>query len=136
MVPDAIPRGIAVMDPPLFESINPGLTFRLPQGVQGGWPGGQAGMGIGPVVALALPQAQPPLPKPAPRREPIKVSGGVQEAKLIHRVAPAYPALSRQARVSGTVIFMVTVNEEGEVSDVKAMSGHTLPDAEAVRAVR
>ncbi len=31
---------------------------------------------------------------------------------------------------------MVTVNEEGEVADVKVMRGHPLLDEEAVRAVK
>ncbi len=135
MAPDRIPRGIAAIDPPPFESINPGNALGLPDGVQGGWPGVPPGEAIGPALAPP-PQALPPPPRPAPRREPIRMSSGVQESKLIYRVDPEYPPLARRARVSGTVILMVTVNEEGEVADVKVMRGHPLLDEEALRAVR
>jgi len=44
--------------------------------------------------------------------------------------------LAKRARVSGTVILQVTVDEEGNVSEVKVLRGHPLLDDEAVRAVR
>lgn len=135
MAPDRIPRGIAAVEPPPFEAINPGNALGLPDGVQGGWPGGQPGEGTSVAVA-SPPQPLPVPPRPAPRKEPIRMSSGVQESKLTYRVDPEYPPLARRARVSGTVILMVTVNEEGEVTDVKVMRGHPLLDDEAVRAVK
>ncbi len=135
VAPERIPWGVAAVEPPPFENINPGNALGLPGAVQGGWPGVQPGEGVGPAVAPP-PQVVPPPPRPAPRREPIRMSSGVQESKLIYRVDPEYPPLARRARVSGTVILMVTVNEEGEVADVKVMRGHPLLDEAAVRAVR
>jgi protein TonB len=59
----------------------------------------------------------------------------VQESKLIRRVDPDYPYMARLARVSGTVILQVTVDEEGSVSDIKVLQGHPPLRDEAVRAV-
>jgi TonB family protein len=71
-----------------------------------------------------------------PQREPIKVGGNIQESKLIHRVEPVYPELAKRARVSGKIVLVITVNEEGFVSDVRVVSGHPLLNDAAITAVR
>jgi TonB family protein len=78
----------------------------------------------------ANPEVAPPL------REPIRVGGNVQESKLIHKVEPVYPELAKRARVTGRVVLMVTVNEEGLVWDVQVLSGHPLLNEAAISAVR
>jgi len=70
------------------------------------------------------------------RREPIKVGGNVQESKLIKRVEPIYPELALRNRVAGRVILTVTVDEEGNVSDIRISQGHPLLSEAAVTAVR
>ena len=77
----------------------------------------------------------PPPPRPQ-RPAPHRTSSGVQESKLVHRVDPVYPDLARRARISGVVILEVTVDEEGNVADIRVLRGHPLLDEEAVRAVR
>ena len=69
-------------------------------------------------------------------RQPIRVGGNVQESKLRYRVEPAYPPDALANRVAGAVILQVTVNEGGDVSDVKVLRGHPLLDEAAVEAVR
>ncbi len=80
----------------------------------------------------------PPLPLPPPpkKKEPVRVGGNVQAAKLVHRVYPTYPEAARQARVSGTVILEVTVDEKGNVTGVRVLRGNQLLDKAAVDAVR
>jgi TonB family protein len=70
------------------------------------------------------------------RRQPIKVGGNVQESKLIRRVEPVYPELAKQAHVQGRVVLVVTVDEEGNVSEIKVTRGHSLLYEAAVMAVR
>uniref|UniRef100_A0A7V4G9P2 Energy transducer TonB n=1 Tax=Desulfobacca acetoxidans TaxID=60893 RepID=A0A7V4G9P2_9BACT len=70
------------------------------------------------------------------KREPIRVGGNVQESKLIRRVEPVYPELAKRARVQGTVVLIVTVDEEGNVSDIQISKGHPLLNDAAVSAVR
>ena len=71
-----------------------------------------------------------------PQRDPIRVGGNVQESKLIHRVEPIYPEQALKARISGTVILLITVNEAGFVSDVQVASGHSMLNEAAITAVK
>ena len=71
-----------------------------------------------------------------PMREPIRVGGNVQESKLLVKIFPVYPELAKRARVSGVVILQVTVNEAGEVYEVKVLRGHPMLDEAAIDAVR
>ncbi len=134
------PRVIPKQIPPPIDELLLSDTFNLQgdqwkgvtEGIQGTRPG--SGFSIGPPVATAAPL--PPPPKPPARREPIRRGGDVLASKLMKRVEPVYPPLAKMARVSGTVILQVTVDEEGNVTDVRVLSGHPLLDEEAVRAVQ
>jgi TonB family protein len=77
--------------------------------------------------SASTPEATPP-----PRRAPI--SGGVLNGKAISLPKPAYPAIARAARASGTVTVQVTVDESGKVISARAVSGHPLLQQSAVQA--
>lgn len=69
----------------------------------------------------------------------VHVGGQVMAAKLIHHPAPKYPPLARKARLQGFVRLIVLVGEDGQVKDIKILSGHPLlikPALEAVSAWR
>lgn len=69
-------------------------------------------------------------------KKPIAVSGAAQAAKLVSRVEPIYPRKAKEARVEGTVVVEITVNETGEVSEIETVSGPDLLREAAVEAVR
>ncbi len=71
-----------------------------------------------------------------PLREPIRTSGILGADRLICRVEPDYPDLARKARVAGAVILQVTVNEAGEVWEVKVVKGPPLLQTPALTAVK
>lgn len=107
-----------------------GLGFGIPGGIS------LSGVGVNPGVLVSS-AAPAPLPPPLPpRRPPLPVGGLVQEAKLIKRVLPEYPGLARLAHVEAVVLLDVTVDEEGNVAEVRVIRGHPLLDNEAVRAVK
>ncbi len=86
--------------------------------------------------AYTLPPPPPlPLPPPPKAKRPIP-GGNVLESKLIRRIDPVYPEIAHKARVSGTVILQVVVDEEGNVSEIKVLQGHPLLIDAAVSAVR
>ncbi|HEX8491648.1 MAG TPA: TonB family protein [Pyrinomonadaceae bacterium] len=64
------------------------------------------------------------------------ISGGVLNGKAISLPKPAYPAIARAARASGTVTVQVTVDESGKVTEARAVSGHPLLQQAAVQAAR
>lgn len=66
----------------------------------------------------------------------IRKSGGVFQASATTRVEPAYPPLAKAARVSGSVVVEVTVDEEGKVESARPISGHPLLKDAAVNAAR
>ena len=87
----------------------------------------------------------PPLPGPAPatatgisspRGEPLRVTGNLQEMKLIHKVEPVGTELAVRARVSGVVLAEVLVNEQGEVASVRFYRCHPLLCQPAMEAIR
>lgn len=81
------------------------------------------------------PVVQPTTPEPKPTI-PVKISGGVQAAKLISKVIPAYPAIARQVRAQGTVRLHAIIGRDGKVRDLQVVEGHPLLRQAAVEAVR
>jgi len=66
----------------------------------------------------------------------IRKSGGVLQGSATKRVEPTYPPLAKAARVSGSVVVEVTVDEDGKVISARALSGHPLLKDTAVAAAR
>jgi len=64
------------------------------------------------------------------------ISGGVLNGKAISLPKPPFPPVARAAKVSGTVVVQVTVDENGNVISAQPVSGHPLLQAAAVAAAR
>ncbi len=66
-------------------------------------------------------------------------AGGVLNGRAIRKPAPAYPPAARNARVAGTVVVRIMVDETGKVIKSEAICGHSLlrkAAAEAASAAR
>jgi periplasmic protein TonB len=96
--------------------------------------GGVAG-GTGDVLGASL--GAPPLPPPAAvkPRGPIRISSGMKEPRLISAPPVQYSPIARQAHIEGTVILDAVIDEEGNVTQVRAVSGPALLLASAIKAV-
>ena len=57
-------------------------------------------------------------------------------ATPIHKVEPVYPALAKQARVSGTVELLGVLGTDGRIHELKVLRGHPLLINAALEAVR
>jgi len=77
------------------------------------------------------------LPPLEPLRKPdvVQVVSKVQESKLLYKVNPVYPELAARARVSGTVVLAAIIDVDGNVTNLKVLSGHPLLTGAAVEAV-
>lgn len=75
-------------------------------------------IGLGALLTLA---ALMVIVQPARSQETVK--GGSLNSKAIQLPVPAYPAVAKQARISGLVVVEVVVNESGKVVSAKPVSG-------------
>jgi protein TonB len=111
------------------------IVGAIPGGVAGGIPGGLAGGVVGGLLGDLPQMAPPPPPKPV-KRKPKRIGGNVLKSQLVRKVEPEYPELARRARVQGVVILVVTVDEEGNVSEINVSRGHPMLNDAAVNAVK
>jgi periplasmic protein TonB len=75
--------------------------------------------------------ASPALPKLT-----VPISQGISGGVLLQKVLPVYPSEARQLHVKGTVVLAGTINERGQIEDVKLVSGPSLLAGAAMEAVR
>lgn len=131
--PVGIPKGIhPELEAPPEE---PGIYMSI-TGVSSVPQGNATGAAIGDILAKMKEPTVVEPPKPPVRRPPIRVSGPIQEGKLLHRVDPVYPKLAIVGRISATVVLEAVIDEEGSVTDLKIIEGHPLFNEAAENAVR
>jgi protein TonB len=104
-------------------------------GVPGGIPGGQIGGVLGGILSSTSPLPYPQkVQAAAPRR--VRVSQGVTKGMLLVQVEPTYPLLARTAKVRGAVVLNAIIDKEGNIRDIRLISGHPLLASAAIEAVR
>jgi TonB family protein len=69
-------------------------------------------------------------------QSPVSISRDNIGGHIVRRVAPIYPPLARQARIQGTVILRVIIDKEGNVSNLRLVSGHPMLVPAAIEAVK
>jgi TonB family protein len=94
--------------------------------------GVSTGTGTNAVTITDPPPPPPPAPTPVIPKV-LKISH-VLNSKAIELPRPTYPPLAKQIHVQGTVAVEVLIDESGKVVSAKAVSGHPLLVAEAVKA--
>ena len=102
-------------------------------GVVGGVSGGVPGGGMGGVIGGLL-GGTANIPKVTLNR--VRVSGGVVEGNLIHKVVPPYPPLAKTARIQGAVVLHAIISKQGNVENLNVMSGHPMLVQSALDAVK
>jgi protein TonB len=130
--PPVIPKHVAVVkDLPSTAQTIAGE----PEGVVGGVPGGQLGGVIGGILSEMGHPIPPPPPKPVVRHGPYRVGGRVQAPRVIRQVQPVYPVLAREAKIYGVVVIDSVIDADGNVTEMKLVSGHPLLTQAAFDAV-
>ena len=103
---------------------------------QGEFPGLPEGLVPSPGLVDPRSAARPPQPAaPESRPRVIRVSEGVQQGRLIHRVQPEYPVLAKQLRLEGTVEIRAIIGRDGAVHSLELVSGHPFLARAALDAV-
>ena len=121
--PTVIPKQIAeIKEAP----IEPESFGGVAGGVPGGVPGGQMGGVIGGVLGGVLSTAARPVAPPMGKGAPVRVGGRVRPPKPVVQVHPEYPTLAKQARIQGQVQIDAVLDEQGNVVEMKVISGPPL----------
>ncbi len=77
-----------------------------------------------------------PASKPLAQQSPTYVSAAVLQGLLIHKVEPIYPEGARKANINGVVALDVAIGTDGNVIDVRPVSGPDELTSAAVDAVK
>jgi periplasmic protein TonB len=129
--PPRIPTGIVTHDPTPPPSSSDEPTGPVIPGAEPheGIPGGE--IAVQTHIAPAPPRQETIAPTTRQR-----VSAGVQEAMLIHRVEPSYPPLSRQLHREGRVELHAIIAIDGTIQSLEVISGDPMFLQSALAAVR
>jgi periplasmic protein TonB len=85
-----------------------------------------------PIAGLV--DVSPSVPRTAPQT--LKVSQGVSQGLLMKKVAPVYPQQALQMKIQGAVQLVATISKDGNISDVKLLSGDAILGRAAIEAVK
>lgn len=82
---------------------------------------------IGGVIGGVLNTAAKPVAPPAAKSSgPLRVGGRVRPPKAILQARPEYPLLAKQAHIQGQVQIDAILDEQGNVMEMKVVSGPPL----------
>jgi protein TonB len=128
MAPSRIPKEIKMIK----EEAPPPSMSGVVGGVVGGVPGGQMGGVIGSLLSTTAHPAAPVVA--VPKR--LRVSTGISEGLLMHKVEPVYPIIAQRAHVQGTVELKALISKEGTIQNLQLVKGHPLLVSAAIDAVK
>lgn len=132
LAPSAIPQKIAILKE---EPLPPDISAGVEGGIAGGVPGGQLGGVIGGIIS-GTSRANVPMPSASQPRAPIRVGGRIKAPRPVAQPAPIYPVLAKQTRLEGIVSIDAVIDTEGNVVEMRVVSGPPLLIPAAVNAVR
>lgn len=89
-------------------------------GVVGGVPGGVPGGSMGGVMGSIIGGTPVAVPKVAVQR--VRISGGVTQGMVIHKVQPTYPQMAKIARVQGSVVLAAIIGKDGTIQNLHVVS--------------
>ena len=75
---------------------------------------------------------RPPEPK---KPEPVRIGGNMKPPARTHYVDPVYPSVALAVKEEGTVTLEATIDEAGNVKDLKVIGSRPLLDKAAIEAV-
>lgn len=131
-VPGRVVTGDEATAIPLLPDSTGAAAVASDYGIQGG-----TGDSIQMIPKLSPPASTRPKEiAAAAKPRPVPVGGKVQAAKLIKQVIPPYPALAKQARISGIVRLAAVIAQNGTIEQLQVISGHPLLIPAALEAVR
>ena len=133
--PTRIPQKVQMIKEEETPPPMPGAGGGVIGGVPGGIPGGQIGGVIGGIVNSTSSLKYVPKLQPLTSQR-VRISQGVTNGLLIHKVEPPYPTIAKAARIQGDVVLKAIIDKEGNIVNLQLMSGHPMLVPAALDAVR
>ena len=133
LAPTYIPKQIAqIKEAPLESELMGGVEG----GVPGGVPGGQLGGVIGGIVG-SVGQTRVPVPSTVGQsKSPVRVGGKIRPPRILVKTTPMYPSLARATKTQGVVEIEAIIDPQGNVIEMRAVSGPPLLIHAALEAVK
>jgi protein TonB len=97
--------------------------------------GGQLGGSIGGVIGGTGTSVPIPPRQQAAAKRIVRVGSSLKAPRQIYSVQPDYPPLAREAHIWGAVVVNAVIDEQGNVVQAHALSGHPLLMPAALKAV-
>jgi len=73
---------------------------------------------------------------PKPVAQVVRISQGVSEGLILKKVAPNYPPQALQLRLQGSVEMQATISKQGNITDLKVLTGDSMLAHAAQEAVK
>jgi periplasmic protein TonB len=129
LAPTRIPKEVKMIKE---ETAPPPIQTGVIGGVEGGVPGGQAGGVIGSLLSSVANTAAPVVATP----KRLRVSSGITEGMLLHRVEPLYPVIAQRGHIQGAVQLRAIISRDGTIENLQLVSGHPMLVPAAIDAVK
>jgi len=81
-----------------------------------------------------LVNVSPTVPNQAPQA--LKLSQGISQGLLVKKVPPVYPSQALQMKIQGAVQIMATISKDGNITNMKLLSGDAILGRAAMDAVK
>lgn len=135
-VPQSIPKTVATLVEDVTQLVPQGTT----EGVIGAIPGATVPNALSQMFSNMAAPKPPPQPAVVKAKAAdtalMKVSSGVQEAKLLRRIIPIYPPIAIAAHVQGSVHLVGVISRDGTIRELQVIDGSPLLVRAALDAVR
>ncbi|HKS80914.1 MAG TPA: energy transducer TonB [Candidatus Acidoferrales bacterium] len=92
--------------------------------------------GNGPGIPFSTGSEAGPPPPVEHHEKPRLISRGAMEGSLIHRVDPVYPAIARNAHITGEVKIRATIGTDGVIHNWEVISGNPIFFTSTIAAIR
>ena len=139
-MPTAIPKGVAHIEEPPDVAAGDGVDAGVPGGIGVGAGDGVVSRMLNSLARTSAPPAPPPVAAKDTERAKVpprvRIGGNVQDAMVISRKIPEYPAMARTMRIEGKVVFQAVIGTAGTIQQLQLISGHPMLVQAAMDAVR